>query len=173
MRARLGMNVDFEGWGGQVIWETRAAWKNASVGDKDGYPSCWRKLPHHPLGRFNGHPLRYVSSPQDKRGTSITPEDVNIPHTNYTRIGLHVGFHQVNGHFKMSIIYCDIISVPLLFCVYVVHFVMCVAPYASLIGATAPSPTLLILCCLWSTMITEFICDTWWKKRQKDNDKNI
>lgn len=58
--------------------------------------------------------IHYVMSPlrKTKEERLLPPEDVNIPHTNYTRIGFHVGFHQVNGHFKMSIIYCDIISVP-------------------------------------------------------------
>jgi len=46
-------------------------------------------------------------------------------HTNYTRIGLHVGFHQVTGHFKMSINFCDIITVPFLPFVFTLSILCC------------------------------------------------
>jgi hypothetical protein len=64
---------------------------------------------------------------RQKRNDSIC-EDVHNRHTNYTRIGLQVGFHQVNDHFKMSINFCDIISVLLFHFVFMSSILCCVWP---------------------------------------------
>lgn len=145
-----------------VTWETRAACNNVS-GDKDGYPSCWRKLPHHPLGRFNGHPLCYVSSPQDKRETSVS-QSMWISHTQI----IHVLGYMLASIKSMTTLKCQSITatlflLPFLFCVQAVHFMVCVVPYATLIEATTQHSELFIWWSLQNAISTKFSCEIRYK----------
>lgn len=82
-------------------------------------------------------------------------------HTNYKRIGLHVGFYQVTGHFKnvnqfLWHHFCPLVP----FCIYSVHFVLRVAKYVPLIVAATPYPALLVWwVCKWRKHGS--FCDIW------------
>jgi hypothetical protein len=84
-------------------------------------------------------------SARQKRNLHIS-EDVNIPHTNYSRIVLPVEFYQVKDHFKMSINYRAAMPVPVSLLCFMLSGLLCVcgAPYVTLIGVMTQYPASLI-----------------------------